>query len=168
MRILSNPSAKIQYDGFDPLIVPEKVMKTAGEIVESNNSSQLAFYWKPDSFDDEFYMYMHFAELQQLPKNQTRQFNIYLNGNLWFGNYSPRYLRPGTIFSDKPENQSFRYNVVLNRTGNSTLPPIINAVEVYKVTYILLNQTADQDGKLTSYIYIFNHNEKIRNQYLRT
>lgn len=149
------------------MIVPEKVMKTAGEIVESN-SSQLAFYWKPDSFDDEFYMYMHFAELQQLPKNQTRQFNIYLNGNLWFGNYSPRYLRPGTIFSDKPENQSFRYNVVLNRTGNSTLPPIINAVEVYKVTYILLNQTADQDGKLNSHIYVFNRNEKIRNQYLRT
>nr|GMC74841.1 putative leucine-rich repeat receptor-like protein kinase At2g19210 [Ipomoea batatas] len=151
MRILNNPSAKIQYDGFDPLIVPEKVMKTAGEIVESN-SSQLAFYWKPDSFDDEFYMYMHFAELQQLPKNQTRQFNIYLNGNLWFGNYSPRYLRPGTIFSDKPENQSFRYNVVLNRTGNSTLPPIINAVEVYKVTYILLNQTADQDVTAIWYV----------------
>nr|GMC73183.1 putative leucine-rich repeat receptor-like protein kinase At2g19210 [Ipomoea batatas] len=151
MRILNNPSAKIQYDGFDPLIVPEKVMKTAGEIVESN-SSQLAFYWKPDSFDDEFYLYMHFAELQQLPKNQTRQFNIYLNGNLWFGNYSPRYLRPGTIFSDKPENQSFRYNVVLNRTGNSTLPPIINAVEVYKVTYILLNQTADQDVTAIWYV----------------
>ncbi|XP_019193335.1 PREDICTED: putative leucine-rich repeat receptor-like protein kinase At2g19210 isoform X2 [Ipomoea nil] len=151
MRILNNTSAKIKYDGFDPYIVPEKVMKTAGEIVESN-SSLPAFFWKPDNFDDEFYMYMHFAELQQLPKNQIRQFNIYLNDNLWFGNYSPRYLRPGTVFSDKPENQSFRYNVVLNRTGNSTLPPIINAVEVYKVTYILLNQTADQDVTAIRYI----------------
>lgn len=144
-----NTSAKLHYNRFDPLIVPEKVMSTAGEIVENGNSSLATFYWEPDNFDDQYYMYLHFAELQLLPKNQTRQFNIYLNDNLWFGNFSPDYLQPGTVFSDKPENQSsFRYNVVLNRTGNSTLPPILNAVEVYKVKYILLNQTADQDGKL--------------------
>jgi hypothetical protein len=47
-----------------------------------------------------------------------------------------------------PLTGSTRYQLSLSKTENSTLPPIINAIEVYKVQDFSQSETQQDDGKL--------------------
>ncbi|KAL5822674.1 hypothetical protein ACOSQ4_020574 [Xanthoceras sorbifolium] len=66
------------------------VMRTAVRAINVNESLEFDF----DNEDPilEFYVYMHFAELENLQENQHREFNIELNGNLWEEFVVPKYL----------------------------------------------------------------------------
>ncbi|KAA8541722.1 hypothetical protein F0562_022874 [Nyssa sinensis] len=57
---------------------PSIVMSTA--LTPIAGRDPLSFTWESNNSTDQYYIYMHFAELQA---NQTREFNIYLNGELW-------------------------------------------------------------------------------------
>ncbi|XP_044484224.1 LRR receptor-like serine/threonine-protein kinase IOS1 [Mangifera indica] len=118
------------------------VMETA--VKPTNESMPLNFYLEPDNPNSQFYVYMHFAELEELKANETRQFNITLNGELWYGPFSPDYLETTTVFSKKALTGG-TYNFSIIRTRNSTHPPIINAIEVYTVVKLLQSQTDQQD-----------------------
>lgn len=123
------------------------VMETA--VKPTNESMPLNFYLEPDNPNSQFYVYMHFAELEELKANETRQFNITLNGELWYGPFSPDYLETTTVFSKKALTGG-TYNFSIIRTRNSTHPPIINAIEVYTVVKLLQSQTDQQDGMFLS------------------
>ncbi|KAM7468972.1 hypothetical protein LguiA_007155 [Lonicera macranthoides] len=125
--------------------VPSNVMKTA--IMPQNASDSLQFYWKPENTTDQFYIYMHFAEVEALQPNQSRSFNIYLNGKLWYGPFSPRNLSTITIYSVTPTscNGNFVCRLTINRTNNSNLPPIINALELYQVIQFTEPETDEND-----------------------
>ena len=69
-------------------------------------------------------MYMHFAEVEILKRNQKRYFNIYLNGNLSYGPFSPINHTTATIYNTKPDTTAPPYMLEINETKNSTLPPI--------------------------------------------
>ena len=43
------------------------------------------------------HFYMDFAEVEKLQANQSRVINISLNGNQWYGPFSPKYLSTTTI-----------------------------------------------------------------------
>ncbi|KAK9923518.1 hypothetical protein M0R45_031933 [Rubus argutus] len=60
--------------------VPTVVMKTASTPINANAS--MDFFWEPSDKTTQYYVYMHFAELQQLKANHFRSFNITLNGAL--------------------------------------------------------------------------------------
>ena len=99
-----------------------------------NDSAPLLIRWNPEHETDELYFYMHFTEIQELTTNQTRQFNIMRNGELWIPNFSPRYLVVDTLNTSSASavnGKVITYSLV--RTGNSILPPIISALEVYTV-----------------------------------
>lgn len=87
--------------------------------------------------------------MQTLHRNQTREFDIYLNGDLW-SDYSirPSNLTTRTISSASPEKGASKYEILIQKTNRSTLPPIINAAELYAVKQFLHLQTDDEDGKL--------------------
>ncbi|KAM7468857.1 hypothetical protein LguiA_007040 [Lonicera macranthoides] len=125
--------------------VPSKVMKTA--IMPQNASDSLQFSWEPKNETDQFYIYMHFAEVEALQPNQSRSFNIYLNGELWYGPFSPRNLSAITIHNQSPANcnGNFECQMTINRTDNSTLPPIINALELYQVIQFTEPETDEND-----------------------
>ncbi|KAL2578657.1 hypothetical protein AAZV13_15G020600 [Glycine max] len=109
---------------------PAVVMSTA--ITPANVSAPLVISWKPDDPKDSFYVYLHFTEIQVLAKNQTREFNITLNGNPWTENISPRYHSVNTIYSTSGiSGEKINFSFVMTET--STLPPIINAIEIYRV-----------------------------------
>ncbi|CAL4978957.1 unnamed protein product [Urochloa decumbens] len=102
---------------------------------------------------------LHFAELQLLPANTLREFYINLNGKPWYSKpYSPTYLYTDTVYNTDtsrgpgrtkdiedgysdfggrpaPAIGGFtrRYDISINATANSTLPPTINAIEVFSV-----------------------------------
>ena len=93
---------------------------------------------------------MYFSELQLLRGNATRQFYININGYLWLPEaFTPDYLRTNPVYSISPSQGSARYNVSINATANSTLPPIINAVEVFSVISTTNVGTDSQDGTCT-------------------
>lgn len=126
-----------------------------------NASEPLQFYWETKNSSDQYYVYIHFAELVPLKANQSREFNLYLNNELWYedGPIIPRYLVTNTIYSNLPASGSLKYDVSINKTATSTLPPIINALEIFKVKQFPHMETDETDGITSNYyiyIYIFN------------
>ncbi|XP_039800173.1 putative leucine-rich repeat receptor-like protein kinase At2g19210 [Panicum virgatum] len=120
----------------DMFEVPTKVLQTA--ITPRNASDNIEFSWDPDPQPKDptpgYVANLHFSELELLPGNASRQFYVNLNGKPWFPKpYSPVYLVSDTIFNSNPVRGFPHYNVSINATANSTLPPMINAVEVFSV-----------------------------------
>ncbi|KAL8226189.1 hypothetical protein R6Q57_018746 [Mikania cordata] len=104
--------------------VASKVMSTANTPTISTDN--LLITWNTT---DTYIFYLHFAEVEILRSNQTREFNIFFNGNYLYG--PP--LSPST-------------KLEINQTPESTLPPLINALEIYIPMQFQLQKTEDQDG----------------------
>jgi hypothetical protein len=132
---------------------PAIVMNTAITLV--NASAPLQLDWDADNVDDQYYLYMHFNEVEELAANETRAFNITLKDKLPFGPVMPRYGETYTVFSPTPLTGAKTHQISLFKTENSTLPPIINAFEVYKVKDFSQSETQQDDGKLAQNIYYF-------------
>uniref|UniRef100_A0A0D9WIU9 non-specific serine/threonine protein kinase n=1 Tax=Leersia perrieri TaxID=77586 RepID=A0A0D9WIU9_9ORYZ len=117
--------------------VPTVVMQTA--IATRNPSVPIQFSWdtKPNHVypDPGMIFTLYFAELELLTGNSSRQFNVTINGVIWTSYpYKPVYLSTDAIYNkDRPYWGISRYNVSLNSAGSSTLPPIVNAAEVFSV-----------------------------------
>ncbi|KAL8093836.1 hypothetical protein AgCh_035641 [Apium graveolens] len=125
--------------------VPYKVMTTA--IAPDNPSNPLRLPWTPSNASDQFLIYLYFSEVQTLQRNQTREFDIYLDGKPW----STRPVTPFnrttvTVYSDVLEKPASRHELVIQKTKKSTLPPILNAFELFTVKKFMLSQTDDQDA----------------------
>jgi hypothetical protein len=91
---------------------------------------------------------MHFAELQLIDTNAVREFYVNINGKPWYysSGYTPVYLNSAAAYDSVPSRYSSSYNVSINCTASSTLPPIINAVEVFSVIPTTNLGTEYQDG----------------------
>ncbi|RHN39166.1 putative transferase [Medicago truncatula] len=118
---------------------PEIVMSTA--VTPVNASAPIQFQWDANNVNDRFYLYMHFNEVEELAENETREFNITVNDKFLYGPVTP-YT---TIFSTKPLTGAPRYHVSLSKKDNSTLPPILNAFEVYKQRDFSISETQQDD-----------------------
>nr|XP_048328555.1 receptor-like protein kinase At3g21340 [Ziziphus jujuba var. spinosa] len=126
-------------DGFQP---PSIVMSTS--VTPLNPSGPLEFYWEPPDDSAQYYFYLHFAEIQLLLPNQSRSFDTYLNGEKGFESFAPQYLKSSVIYSTRAISVS-NYSVSLVRLKNSTLPPILNAIEVYTVLDFPQQETDEDD-----------------------
>ncbi|CAL9218595.1 unnamed protein product [Arabidopsis halleri] len=124
--------------------MPQVVMKTAA--IPKNASAPWNLLWTIDNTTALSYVFMHFAEIQDLKANEIREFSITYNGGQpWYGWFRPAKLSITTIYSQTALTSSNgEYNFTLAMTGNSTLPPLIQALEIYTVVDILQLQT-DKD-----------------------
>ncbi|XP_029128814.1 LRR receptor-like serine/threonine-protein kinase IOS1 [Cajanus cajan] len=121
------PAMSIIQNDYQP---PAVVLSTA--VTPANGSAPLVISWEPLAETDQFYVYMHFTEFEELAKNQTRKFTITENGKPWYRNFSPPYLSAFTIYSQSAiSGKEIKYS--FERTKSSTLPPIISAIEIYRV-----------------------------------
>ncbi|XP_072952163.1 putative leucine-rich repeat receptor-like protein kinase At2g19210 [Typha angustifolia] len=118
---------------------PATVLQTA--VVPTNSSSPLKFSWDSEDVNTEYYAFLHFCEIQELTASEKREFNIYRNGDLRIGSYSPPYLSHDYVYSVSPMYGYANYNYSLNATATSTLPPLINAVEIYSLMLLTENMT---------------------------
>nr|XP_043635726.1 senescence-induced receptor-like serine/threonine-protein kinase [Erigeron canadensis] len=132
--------------------MPSKVMSTA--ITPINSTENILYpiypmlYPSSANINANFRIYLHFAEVETL-KNNTREFRIYLNGNLAHGPVSPTTVA-NTIKIESHVAGLPRFMIELNKTHNSTLPPLINAIEVYAPTQFRQEQTEEKDDAAIS------------------
>ncbi|XP_074561940.1 putative LRR receptor-like serine/threonine-protein kinase At1g51810, partial [Curcuma longa] len=131
----------LPQDSFE---VPSVVMQTA---VTPVNSSSIVIQWHSALGGDvnQFFPILHISEILDLSgTNQSRQFNICVNGLQWVGDtMSPVYLNSAAVYSLVPLPSSPTYNISLEALSNSTLPPILNAFELYMT---MSNTSVDSDA----------------------
>ncbi|KAL6312545.1 hypothetical protein AAG906_029476 [Vitis piasezkii] len=85
---------------------------------------------------------MHFAEVEELQSNQLRELYVLLNG--WF--LSPEPIVPGRLvphtgFSTHSISASSELSLSIFKTHRSTLPPILNALEIYEIKQLFQSST---------------------------
>ncbi|KAL1209213.1 Receptor-like protein kinase [Cardamine amara subsp. amara] len=126
-------------NGYDP---PQGAMASA--VTHVNDNGTLKFPWNLTDSTTRFHIYLHFAELQTLLANETREFNVLLNGNIFYGPFSPRKLSIETMIT-KPEStltcEGGNCLLQLVKTAKSTLPPLINALELFDVVEFPQSET---------------------------
>ncbi|XP_034696319.1 senescence-induced receptor-like serine/threonine-protein kinase isoform X2 [Vitis riparia] len=100
-----------------------------------------------DDPSQKLYMYMHFAEVEDL-KGQIREFTISVNDDeSYAGPVAPAYLFSVTVYSKYSVSGSTtnELSISLKRTDRSLLPPIINAMEVYMIKEFSQSSTQQND-----------------------
>jgi len=138
-----DPGGDLLQNKYKP---PKVVMSTAATPI--NPSAPLDFYWDSNNVNEGFYIYMHFNDVEKLATNETRTFNIFMNNKLFYGPLAPGYQTTTTIFSKEAMTGATTYQFSLVKTETSTLPPIMNALEIYKVIYFPRSETEQDDGML--------------------
>ncbi|KAK9947883.1 hypothetical protein M0R45_003481 [Rubus argutus] len=137
---VSTSSPIITYE--DGYRVPYEVIKTAAR--PRNGSEPLELYWNTTDLNAQFYVYMYFSEVEHLERNQSRKFNISWNGSPLFGPFIPRYLK-ADIISNSKALVGEDHRISIYKVENSTLPPILNAFEIYKVMQLVESPTYSED-----------------------
>ncbi|RCV16865.1 hypothetical protein SETIT_3G172800v2 [Setaria italica] len=128
---------RVQNLNNDKFEAPSKVMQTA--IIPRNASNNITFFWgstpQPRDPTPGYIVIMHFSELHLLTGNAVREFFLETNDVVWRSSlgFRPDYLLSDAFYTTAPLPAAARYTVNINATANSTLPPFINAVEVYSV-----------------------------------
>ncbi|CAL9146576.1 unnamed protein product [Musa hybrid cultivar] len=144
--IYSNLTVR-NYGDFE---APSTVMQTALTPVNSNQMQFSFSYFSWEANINEFLSVLYFSEVLSLTSNSSRQFNIYLNNQLWYGPYSPAANLTGYIYDPVPWYPYDQYNYTINATSNSTLPPLLNAIEVYFPMQKKDTTTNSSDGAIST------------------
>lgn len=132
-------------DNFE---VPSVVMQTA--VTPLNASMNLEIFLTPNPQPQNpspgYFVIMHFSELQFLPSNDKRQFYISINSMQLPEPVSLYYLGTGSVSNEKVPYRHNKYNISMYATANSTLPPVISAIEFFSVISTTSIATDSQDG----------------------
>ncbi|CAH8356557.1 unnamed protein product [Eruca vesicaria subsp. sativa] len=137
-------STNLQANNSNDFLVPQNVLKTAA--IPVNHTARFNISEELDFPDDQIYLYLHFSEVQSLPIGDSREFDIFWNGQQFDKTISPEYLKTTTIYSTTPVTcKGGVCNLELIRTTNSTLPPLLNAIELYTVVKFPQLETNEND-----------------------
>uniref|UniRef100_A0A453JCL8 Malectin-like domain-containing protein n=1 Tax=Aegilops tauschii subsp. strangulata TaxID=200361 RepID=A0A453JCL8_AEGTS len=124
--------------------VPSAILQNAMSI-DTNNSSItviLASLANKDAKTLKLLPIFHFTELNG--SNPNRRFNIYSAGEGLFPGFSPSRLKVDSLYKSGLFKQKGDAYFILNKTADSSLPPLINALEVYALV-VMENLTTDSD-----------------------
>lgn len=128
-------NTSLSVNSSAPYELPQDVISKA--VVNKNVTEKLSFDWIVDNREDQALMYLHFAEIQTLRGNDTREFDIVWKGddpNITVSSYRPPKLQLETLYNTSPLKCRFlQCTVDLVMTQRSTLPPMINAMEAYMI-----------------------------------
>ncbi|CAH8264081.1 unnamed protein product [Arabidopsis lyrata] len=130
------------------MILPQELISKA--ITNKNVTEKLSFDWYVDNREDQALIYLHFAEIQTLKGNDTREFDIIWkgnDGNITISAYRPSKFQLETLYNTSPMKCKFmQCTVELVMTKSSTLPPMINAMEAYQIIEFPDAETNPEDG----------------------
>ncbi|XP_039158263.1 putative leucine-rich repeat receptor-like serine/threonine-protein kinase At2g19230 [Eucalyptus grandis] len=158
--------ARVRYpdDVYDRIWTPQNFsnwtrLKTTSVIDLSKNNN--AYKWTtnvaltndagslPWAPPKTWIVYLHFMEIERLSGLQ-REFTIYINDNQFTKTVSLEYLKPVVVVSTLVSGPLII--VSINSTNKSGNPPILNAMEFYKVVDLPNVPTAQDDVKAINYI----------------
>lgn len=145
---LSERSTSSSRNSSGKFHLPQAVMRTA--VVPETVGGSVDFGWTPDDPSLEFYFYLYFSELQEPSSGSAskREFIISFNGNSFGRPFSLTYLETLVLSISNPlSEQSFQFSISQSR--DSTLPPLINAMEAYFVNKLPQSSTDQNDRKLS-------------------
>ncbi|XP_048610093.1 probable LRR receptor-like serine/threonine-protein kinase At2g28960 [Brassica napus] len=142
-------NTSLSVNSSAPYELPRDVISKA--VVNKNVTENLSFYWSVDNRDYHALIYLHFAEIQTLQGNDTREFDIVWKGNdqnITVSSYRPPKLQLETLYNTPPLKcmYSTQCTVELVTTQSSTLPPMINAMEAYIIMPFPDAGTNPEDG----------------------
>ncbi|KAL9304407.1 hypothetical protein ACSQ67_021670 [Phaseolus vulgaris] len=120
--------------------VPSTVFQTAA--TPENASDNLRFSYQLINGTIALYVYMYFAEIEKLAADQTREFNVYVNGALFVTNASYSFLGHDTVMYVSSETE---LQIWINRTNKATMSPILNGIELYEGKTLDLPETYQND-----------------------
>lgn len=127
--------------------LPQRVMNTAATPIDASTTT-MEIPWTLEPPTSQFYLFLHFAELQSQQANETREFSVMMNGNVTLESYSPKYLNKQTVYSRAPKQcDGGKCLLQLVKTSRSTLPPLINAIEAFTVIDFSQLETKGDEGK---------------------
>ncbi|KAK1286474.1 Receptor-like protein kinase [Acorus calamus] len=93
-----------------------------------------------------YHVYLHFMEIQILNASQSRLIDIYFNNKIFMTGFQPKYLYTDTISNNDPLSEFPNAFYNLSASIGSTLPPLLNAAEVYAaVNWVINASTFGQD-----------------------
>lgn len=124
---------------------PPAVMKSAVSAVNSTTSIQLSL--GIPSGEMPIYLNMYFSEVTELDSTtQKRSFQIVMNNQTLLDEpFSPPYGNSTELYASNLTVSS-NTTIELVPTANSTLPPLINAMEVFAIGDFLTDGTHTNDG----------------------
>jgi hypothetical protein len=114
------------------------------------NGTRIDITWSSDpasnSDNATYLLLLYFAEVQRLPRNALRQFDILVDNATWNGSrgFTPRYLSAEAV--RRMVQGAPRHTFSLVATPEATHPPILNAFEIYTVKPMAEPMTNDMDG----------------------
>ncbi|KAL0709975.1 hypothetical protein Bca4012_016953 [Brassica carinata] len=124
--------------------IPKSVRQNA--VTPTNASLTLTINWTPENPNDQYYMYLHHAEIEDLQANETREFSVLLDGNRVFDPIIPKKLEITSMESRNPRTcEGEKCSLQLTKTRRSTLPPLLNAYEIYRVMQFMQPETNETE-----------------------
>uniref|UniRef100_A0A453JXG6 Protein kinase domain-containing protein n=1 Tax=Aegilops tauschii subsp. strangulata TaxID=200361 RepID=A0A453JXG6_AEGTS len=144
-------TANVDVSKASSFDAPPVVLRSAATPV---NGTRLEFSWSPDTSQNNdsssaaYLLLLYFAELQQLPGNVLRRFDILVDGASWNGSrsYTPKYLS-AEVVEQVVVQGSGQHTVSLVATPDAILPPILNAFEIYSLRQMTELATNNGDAK---------------------
>ncbi|KAK9051258.1 hypothetical protein SSX86_027885 [Deinandra increscens subsp. villosa] len=125
--------------------VPSKVMSTA--IIPTNPTADYLFFqWNAE----EYIMYTHFAEIETLEINQTREFNIYRNELYMGGPISPLDHNTSTYFIPVFNPSSKLWNLSSSGLSGEIAPALANLTMIQSLDLSYNNLTGSVPKFLAS------------------
>ncbi|EOA38953.1 hypothetical protein CARUB_v10011370mg [Capsella rubella] len=127
--------------GYD---LPQDVIRTAA--IPTNDREPLIFSWSLESSDDETYAYIYVADIQQVRSNETREIEIVANGKVIFSPIRPKKFEVEMLTNTVPlKCEGGVCRVQLSKTPRSTLPPLMNALEIFTAIDFPQSETNQTD-----------------------
>ncbi|RWR78180.1 putative LRR receptor-like serine/threonine-protein kinase [Cinnamomum micranthum f. kanehirae] len=117
------------------------VMMTAVRPV--NNSDALYYSWLAYDSSAQYHVYLHFAELELLGHDMMREFTVCCGDSCYGEPVRPEYLVTTTIQIPQPLSGQGDYSCSIEKTLNSTLPPILNALEIFTILQLTEKPTRE-------------------------
>ncbi|TVU49678.1 hypothetical protein EJB05_01004, partial [Eragrostis curvula] len=127
----------------------KNILQTAA--TPKNGTRRMDFSWSSDldlkNDNATYLLLLYFAELEMLPRNALRQFDILVDNTTWNGSrrYTPSYLSADVVKTTV--QGSSQHAVSLVATPDATHPPILNAFEIYSVKPMTELATNSPDAK---------------------
>uniref|UniRef100_A0ACD5W2G6 Uncharacterized protein n=1 Tax=Avena sativa TaxID=4498 RepID=A0ACD5W2G6_AVESA len=147
-----NTTNKVEsLPGTDAFNVPSAILQQASTIDTNYSFMSVAVATGPniDTTSLQLLPVFHFAEINR--SNPNRRFDIYSAEDLLFADFSPSRFQVDSMY----KNGQFLKNAYaifsLNKTDSSSLPPLINAFEVYSLVRMENLTTDSNDGKIHEY-----------------
>lgn len=126
--------------------IPSDVLKSGGVPIANGSNMTITLNWSKDKVG-RVEMLSYYAEIQNLT-NQSRLFEISssIRGGRWAGPYGNLNYSDWTVYGNNWDYDKSSLWYSFRKTVNSSLPPLINAYEVFVLKTLTQMSTNEDEG----------------------